>query len=59
MSKYKVSEDLNDSNYPTWSQSIKEVFISMSLVKFIKVEGYKDPNLSSEKNEVTSFNITT
>lgn len=59
MSKYKVSEDLTDSNYPTWSQSIKEVFISMRLIKFVKVENYKDPSLSDEKNEITSFNITT
>lgn len=58
LSKYKLSEDLTNSNFPTWSQSIKEVFISMRLDKFIKVEGYSDPNLSSELNEVTSFNIT-
>lgn len=59
MSKYKVLDDLTDSNYPTWSQSIKEVFMSMRLIKFLKVENYKDPSLSEETNEVTSFNITT
>lgn len=48
LSKYKVSEDLNDVNYPTWCQLIKEVFVSMRLDKFIKVENYQDPSLSSE-----------
>lgn len=59
LSKYKVSEDLSNTNYPTWSQSIKEVFMSMSLDKYIKVNKYKDPLLSPEKNDVTAFNITT
>lgn len=59
LSKYKVSEDLTDVNYPTWSQSIKEVFMSMRLIKFIKEENYRDPSLSAEKNDITSFNITT
>lgn len=59
LSKYKVSEDLNDTNYPTWSQSIKEVFISLQLDKFLTVKEYKDPLLLSEKNVITSFNITT
>lgn len=59
VSTYKVSEEFINSNYPTWRQSIKEVFISMRLDKFIKIKGYCDPFLSSEKNEVTSFNITT
>ena len=59
MSKYKVTEDLNDSNYPTWSQSVKEVFISMRLVNYIKIDKFSDPNLNEELNQVSSFNITT
>lgn len=59
LSKYKVSEDLTDSNYPTWSQSVKEVFVSMRLDKFLKISNHRDQNLSAEKNEVISFNITT
>lgn len=59
MSKYKVTEDLNDANFPKWSQSVKEVFISLRLVDFIKKENHKDPNLNDELNQVTSFNITT
>lgn len=59
LSKYKVTEDLKDGNYPTWSQSVREVFVSMRLEKFIKVPDYKDPTLSDEKNEVSSFNVTT
>lgn len=59
LSKYKVSEDLSDTNYPTWSQSIKEVFRSMSLDKFITVKNYSDSSLSKDKNEITAFNITT
>ena len=59
LSKYKVTEDLTDSNYPTWSQSVKEVFVSMSLDNYIKIQNYSDDHLSKEKNRVTAFNITT
>lgn len=59
LSKYKVTEDLTDSNFPTWSQSVKEVFMSMGLSKYLKIENYSDPLLSDEMNEVTAFNITT
>lgn len=59
LSKYKFSNNLTDSNYPTWSQSVKGVFVSMRLDKFLEISNHLDPNLSVEKNEVTAFNITT
>lgn len=59
LSKYTVSEDLNDTNYPTWSQSVKEVFVSLQIDKYITVKGYHEESLSDEKNTITSFNITT
>lgn len=59
LSKYKLSEDLSDTNYPTWSQAIKEVFISMQLDNFIKSKNYHDPNLSPELNKISAFNMTT
>lgn len=31
----------------------------MRLDKYIKIDGYSDPNINSELNKVTSFKITT
>lgn len=59
LSKYKVSDDLTYSNYPTWSQSIKEVFVSMQLDKYIKIQDYSDTSISSDKNDIIAFNLTT
>lgn len=59
LSKFKVTEDLTDTNYPTWSQSVEDVFISMQLDKYLTVDKYVDKSLASEKNEITSLNITT
>ncbi|EGF97016.1 uncharacterized protein MELLADRAFT_70271 [Melampsora larici-populina 98AG31] len=59
LSKYKVSDDLNEENYIEWSQSLMEVFCSLELHEYFKLENYRKPGLSEQEHEKTRFNLTT
>lgn len=49
LTKYKLTHDLTDMNFTTWSQAGKEVVMSMSLEKNLKVPNFSEPNQTQEE----------
>lgn len=49
LSKFKVTADLEDGNYPTWSRSIFDNLETLELHHYVKVDGFEDKELTEDK----------
>lgn len=49
LSKFKVTADLEDGNYPTWSRSMFNNLETLELHHYVKVKEYEDKELSEDK----------
>lgn len=59
LSRYKISEKLNDKNFSQWSQPVLEALMSIDYIKYVKKSTYKDQNLSDDEHRKVKFIITT
>lgn len=59
LSRYQISEKLNDKNFSLWSQPVLEALMSIDYIKYVKKASYKDQNLSAEEHLKVKFIITT
>lgn len=53
LSKFKVTADLEDGNYSSWSRSIFDNLETLELHHYLLVRDFKDPDLSPEKSVKT------